>query len=70
MVSALDSGLSGPGLSLPRGTVLCSWATPLLSYIVPLHPGVNLVPRVVVTVIDKGNAGSGNEIAKVYNGYQ
>ena len=26
MVSALDSGLNGPGLSPGQGTVLCSWA--------------------------------------------
>ena len=26
MVSALDSGSNGPGLSPGRGTVLCSWA--------------------------------------------
>ena len=26
MVSALNSGVSGPGLSLARDIVLCSWA--------------------------------------------
>ena len=26
MVSALDSGLNGPGASAGRGTALCSWA--------------------------------------------
>ena len=26
MVSALDSGSNGPGLSPGRGTALCSWA--------------------------------------------
>ena len=39
MVSVLDSGLSGPGLSPGRGTALCSWTrhSPL---IVPLSTQV------------------------------
>ena len=35
MVSVLDSGSNGPGLSPGRGTVLCSWArhfTPIVPF--------------------------------------
>ena len=39
MVSALDSGLSGPGSSPGRGTALCSWARHL-TLIVPLDTQV------------------------------
>ena len=35
MVSALDSGPGGPGLSPGRGTALCSWAR-RFTLIVPL----------------------------------
>ena len=39
MVSALDSGSDGPGLSPGRGTALCSWARHL-TLIVPLSTQV------------------------------
>ena len=39
MVNALDSGSSGPGSSLGRGTALCSWARHLTT-IVPLFTQV------------------------------
>ena len=39
MVSALDSGSNGPGLSPGRGTALCSWARHFTS-IVPLFTQV------------------------------
>ena len=41
MVSVLDSGSGGPGLSPGRGTVLCSWARYFkYSHSASLHPGV------------------------------
>ena len=39
MVSALDSGLGGPGSSPGRGTALCSWARHF-TFIVPLSTQV------------------------------
>ena len=39
MVSALDSGSSGPGSSPGRDTVLCSWAL-LIALMVPLSTQV------------------------------
>ena len=39
MVSALDSGSGGPGLSPGRGTALCSWAR-YFTLIVPLSTQV------------------------------
>ena len=39
MVGALDSGWNGPGSSLGRGTVLCSWARPF-TLMVPLSTQV------------------------------
>ena len=40
MVSALDSGLSGPGSRPSRGTPLLSWAENFKSHSASLHSGV------------------------------
>ena len=45
MVSALDSGSGGPGLSPGRGTALCSWAR-YFTLIVPLSTQGSVVQRV------------------------
>ena len=45
MVSALDSGSGGPGLSPRRGTALCSWAR-YFTLIVPLSTQASVVQRV------------------------
>ena len=48
MVSALDSGWSGPGSSLSQGTVLCYWVRHF-TLIVPLFTQVyNLVPATLL----------------------
>ena len=42
MVSALDSGLSGPGLSPGRGNCVVFLGKTLYSYSASLHPGVQM----------------------------
>ena len=42
MVSVLDSGSSGPGLSAGRGHSVCSWATHFNSHSASLQPGVSM----------------------------
>ena len=42
MVSVLDSGLSGPGLSLGRGHCVVFLGKTLYSHCASLHPGVQM----------------------------
>ena len=44
MVSALDSGSGGPGLSPGRGTALCSWARHLTLIVLPSTQVYKWVP--------------------------
>ena len=45
MVSALDSGLSGPGSSLGRGPCVVFLGKPLYSHSASLHPVVQMGTR-------------------------
>ena len=59
MVSALESGLGGPGSSPGSGTALCSWAKHF-SLIVPLSTQVYLLLGVTLRWISIPSRGSRN----------
>ena len=50
MVSARDSGASGPGSSPDRGHCVVFLGKTLYSHSASLHPGVEMVPAMTVTM--------------------